>query len=138
MAELMPVSDEVIEDSEATTTASFYSVRSAADNDSVRSIADEDSVLSTAYGVSLLSIADDDSGQSTADDELFPPLPSLNIGQKEIRWSLQVLVRVTTTNPRAINISASTIAIASNLIAGTSNNIPIIDRSQSELVKPEG
>ena len=165
MAELMPISDEVIEDSEATTTASFYSVRSAADDDSVRSIADEDSVrstgdddfvlstahddsvlsiaeedsvLSTAYGVSLLSTADDDSGQSTADDELFPPLPSLNIGQKEIRWSSQVLAQVTTTNPRAINISASAMAMASNLIAGTPKNIPTIDRSQSEPVKPEG
>ena len=156
MAELMPVSDEVIEDSKATTTASFYSVRSAADDDSVRSIADEysvrstgdddfvlstaydDSVLSTAYGVSLLSTADDDTGQSTADDELFPPLPSLNIGQKEIRWSSQVLAQVTTTNPRAINISASTMAMASYPIAGTPNNIPTIDSSQIEPVKPEG
>ena len=165
MAEVMPVSDEVIKDSEASTTASFYSVRSVADDDSVRSIADEDSVrstadddfvlstahddsvlsiaeedsvLSTAYGVSLLSTADDDSGQSTADDELFPPLPSLNIGQKEIRWSSQVLAQVTATNPRAINISASTMAMASNLIAGSPNNIPTIDRSQSEPVKPEG
>ena len=174
MAELVPVSDEVIEDSEATTTASFYSVRSAADDDSVQSIADEDSVrsiadedsvrstahddfvlstahddsvlsiadedsvLSTAYGVSLLSTADDDSGQSTADDELFPPLPSLNIGQKEIRWSSQVLAQVTTTNPRAINLSADTMAVAFNLKAGTPNNTPTIDRSQSESVKPEG
>ena len=147
MAELMPISDEVIEDSEATTTASFYSVRSAADDDSVRSIADEDSVrstgdddfvLSTAHDDSVLSIAEEDSGQSTADDELFPPLPSLNIGQKEIRWSSQVLAQVTTTDPRAINISASTMAMASNLIAGSPNNIPTIDRSQSEPVKPEG
>ena len=42
----------------------------------------------------------------------------------------------TTTTPRAINISASTVAMASNLTSGTPNK-PTIDRSQSEPAKPE-
>ena len=90
MGELMPVSDEVIKDFEATTTASFYSVRSTADDDFVLSTAFDDSVLSTAYGVSLLSTADNISVLSTPDDELPPP----SIGQKEIRWSSQVLAQL--------------------------------------------